>query len=162
MSFKQAMLMTVVIFFSVIWLVMWNGSISSYPPLNEMITLKGEISYFYPRRGKTTGTITIKTKEKEITLSSWIGEETGDKYGNFVGLQAIVMIRPSSTYSHDYNPRLEHLELTDGDVIIDYQARREEHLEFLEGYDRIDITLKIIISIFSLLFIFSFRKSKKI
>lgn len=162
MSFKQAMLMTVVVFFSAILFLFWITSSNYYPPENEMITLKGEISYYYPRRGKTKGTITIKTKTKDITLSSMIGDEKIEKYGNFVGRQAIVMIRPNLTYNGDLIPELEHLQLVGGDVIIDYKSRREDHFQIMNNYNKITLILKIIISIFSFLLIRSLFKNKKI
>ena len=158
MSFKQAMLMTVVIFFSVIWLLIWNSSKKDYPPPNEMFVLNGEIKSFSPRTGKTNGYITLTTMAGDIELWSRLGEETTKKYGNLEHRKAIAMVHPNFALHPNKATQLMHLELVNEAIVIDYKSRYDNHVDFVKHIESMFLIVETIIFIFSALFIYSFLK----
>jgi hypothetical protein len=161
MSFIQAILMAVIIFFAVIWSMIWSESNAEYPQMNELIVLNGEISSYFPRRGKTNGSITLSTESGDIELWSRLSEKTTAKFGGLVGRKATAMVDPGTVFVKGGSYHLMHLEFSDGTIVIDYKSTYSKHLSFVANSDNMFMFVEVIIVFLSLLFIYSFYHQRK-
>ncbi len=160
MSFKQSLLMAIVIFFAIVWSMVLDESKKIYPPIDKLIVLSGEISSFYPRKGRSNGSIILSTKSGKIELWSRLGEETTAKFGNLVGRKATIMVHPDTKFVEGKTYHLMHLEITGEAVVTDYKSVYDRHLSFMKNIDLKFIIVETFIFIFSILFIYSFHKNK--
>jgi hypothetical protein len=168
MSFKQAMLMITNVFLIIIWILyfFWGSSNREYPKFEEMITFEGTIVAVLPvQSGVRKGFIDLNSNNKITRFKTIYGEEKLFKFGNIAGRHAIVMVDPRSlsAYNRANNrlPEIEHLELTNGPIIIDYKKELEDHSRFMKDYGKMLTFVEIVFIVFFIFFVMSLRKKTR-
>jgi hypothetical protein len=147
MSLKQFRLLAINIFLFTALAFVWGTTSGTYPPVEDMITAKVKIISINPKIGRNgSGSIEFSYNNKTMELSTHLRESSFSRAGYIIGREAIIMVKPGK-----YG--ISHLEIVDGEVILDYRKEYNEHIYLMNYYPYI----LHVIQFLSLFFSFGLR-----
>jgi hypothetical protein len=155
MSLKQLRLLAINSFLFAALTLVWGTTSGTYPPVEDMITAKVKIISINPQIGRSgSGTIEFYYNNKTMKLSTHLRESSFNRAGYIIGREAIIMVKPGK-----YG--ISHLEIVDGEVILDYRKEYNEHIYLANNYPHILHVIQFLSLFFFIWFAISFRKKSK-
>jgi hypothetical protein len=162
MTFKQAVLLFITLFWLSMLFMYWGYSTHKYPPVDELLVVNAKLVSVHPAppESKIPVLIYVEFKNKVLAVESRSNKKAFANLDDSMGRDVMMMLQKGVKYKEGEIPIVVHFEIKDGPVLLDYNKKRDEHIYFMtHSYHPVMYFISFLFLLFSFFLIRSLRKT---